>query len=30
MRDDELLAVFGDEQREIQAEAKQRWGETDA
>jgi MerR family transcriptional regulator, thiopeptide resistance regulator len=30
MTDEELFEVFGDEQRELQAEAEERWGDTDA
>ena len=30
MSDEEMFAVFGDEQRELQEEAAQRWGDTDA
>lgn len=30
MSDETMFAVFGEEQRELQAEAEQRWGETDA
>jgi MerR family transcriptional regulator, thiopeptide resistance regulator len=30
MTDEELFEVFGDEQRELQVEAEERWGDTDA